>query len=93
MSRAFCFMRLFGVDSDQGSMSEIALTLATTSTPRRPQTLRRWATRAAAPEGQGEQAGRHECVWQREQLPEAVRELVLDEQRLRNDICWSVFDC
>jgi hypothetical protein len=51
------------------------------------------AARAAAPEGQGEQAGRLECAWQREQLPEAVRELVLDDQRLRNDICWSVFDC
>jgi hypothetical protein len=51
------------------------------------------AARAAAPEGQGEQAGRRECAWQREQLPEAVRELVLDDQRLRNDICWSVFDC
>jgi len=22
----------------------------------------------------------------------AIRELVLDDQRLRNDICWSVFD-
>jgi hypothetical protein len=21
------------------------------------------------------------------------RELVLDDQRLRNEICWSVFDC
>jgi hypothetical protein len=51
------------------------------------------AARAAAPEGQGEQAGRHECAWQRAQLPEAVRELVLDDERLRNDICWSVFDC
>ena len=51
------------------------------------------AARAAVPEGQGEQAGRHECAWQREQLPEAVRELVLDDQRLSNDICWSVFDC
>ena len=51
------------------------------------------AARAAAPEGQGEQAGRDECAWQREQLPEAIRELVLDDQRLRNDICWSVFDC
>jgi hypothetical protein len=28
-----------------------------------------------------------------DQLPEAIRELVLDDQRLRNDICWSVFDC
>jgi hypothetical protein len=51
------------------------------------------AARAAAPEGEGERAGRRECQWQREQLPEAIRELVLDDQRLRNDICWSVFDC
>jgi hypothetical protein len=51
------------------------------------------AARAAAPEGQSEQAGRHECAWQRQQLPEAVRELVLDDQRLRNAICWSMFDC
>ncbi len=48
---------------------------------------------AAAPEGEGQSAGRVECRWQREQLPEAIRELVLDDQRLRNDICWSVFDC
>jgi len=51
------------------------------------------AARAAAPDGLGESAGRRECQWQREQLPEAIRELVLDDQRLRNDICWSVFDC
>jgi len=51
------------------------------------------AARAAAPQGAGESAGRLECLWQREQLPDAIRELVLDEQRLRNDICWSVFDC
>ena len=51
------------------------------------------AARAAAPEGRGEQAGRHECAWKREQLPEKVRELVLDDQRLRNGICWSAFDC
>jgi hypothetical protein len=48
---------------------------------------------AAAPEGLSEVAGRLECQWQRDQLPEAIRELVLDDQRLRNDICWSVFDC
>jgi hypothetical protein len=41
----------------------------------------------------GESAGRLECQWQREQLPGAIRELVLDDQRLRNGICWSVFDC
>lgn len=51
------------------------------------------AARAAAPEGGSEAAGRLECQWQRERLPEAIRELVLDDQRLRNDICWSVFDC
>src|SRR5205085_1788993 len=51
------------------------------------------AARAAALEGEGESAGRLECRWQRDQLPEAIRELVLDDQRLRNDICWSVFDC
>jgi hypothetical protein len=51
------------------------------------------AARAAAPEGEGEAAGRLECQWQRDQLAEAIRELVLDDQRLRNDICWSVFDC
>jgi hypothetical protein len=51
------------------------------------------AVRAAAPTGESERAGRRECRWQRAQLPEAIRELVLDDQRLRNDICWSVFDC
>jgi hypothetical protein len=51
------------------------------------------AARAAAPEGESERAGRRECRWQRDQLPEAIRALVLDDQRLRNAICWSVFDC
>jgi len=50
------------------------------------------AVRAAAPDGEGETAGRLECRWQRDQLPDAIRELVLDDERLRNDICWSVFD-
>lgn len=51
------------------------------------------AVRAAAPDGQAERAGRRECQWQREQLPGAIRDLVLDDQRLRNAICWFVFDC
>lgn len=51
------------------------------------------AARAAAPEGESERTGRLECRWQRNQLPDAIRDLVLDDQRLRNDICWSVFDC
>lgn len=50
------------------------------------------AARAAAPEGEGEAARRRECQWQRDRLPAAIRELVLDDQRLRNGICWSVFD-
>ncbi len=51
-----------------------------------------YAIRAAAAAG-GESGGRRECQWQRDQLPEPIRELVLDDQRLRNDLCWSVFDC
>ncbi len=51
------------------------------------------AARAAAPQHESKATGRSECRWQRDQLPEAIRELVLDDQRLRNEICWSVFDC
>src|SRR5215213_1810567 len=51
------------------------------------------AARAAAPGCEGESAGRLECRWQREQLPDAIRELVLEDRRLRNEICWSVFNC
>jgi hypothetical protein len=51
------------------------------------------AVRAAAPPGEADDAGRLECRWQRQQLPDAIRDLVLDDQRLRNEICWSVFDC
>ena len=51
------------------------------------------AVRAAAPEGEGEAAGRLECRWQRDRLPESIRALVLDDQRARNEICWRVFDC
>jgi hypothetical protein len=51
------------------------------------------AARAAAPAGEGERSGRLECRWQRDQLPDAIRALVLDDQRLRNGICWAVFDC
>lgn len=48
------------------------------------------AARAAATDG--EAARRLECQWQRDQLPEAISELVLDDQRVRNNICWSVFE-
>lgn len=51
------------------------------------------AVRAAEPDGERDTAGRLECQWQRDQLPDAIRELVLDDQRVRNEICWSVFVC
>lgn len=50
------------------------------------------AARAAAVEGRTEEAGRIECEWQRAQLPSEIRELVLDDQKMRNEICWYVFD-
>jgi hypothetical protein len=49
------------------------------------------AAQAAAPAAEAESAGRRECEWQRDRLPDAIRSLVLDDQRLRNEICWSVF--
>ena len=51
------------------------------------------AALAAVPEGEREEAGREECEWQRDQLPAQIRELVLGDQRLRNELCWHVFDC
>jgi hypothetical protein len=51
------------------------------------------AARASAPEDESDAAGRLECQWQRAQLPHEIRELVLDDQRLRNALCWFAFDC
>jgi hypothetical protein len=51
------------------------------------------AARAAAPKAERDAAGCQECRWQRAQLPDAIRDLVLDDQRLRNAVCWFVFDC
>ncbi len=51
------------------------------------------AARAAADESDRDEAGRLECQWQREQLPNEIRELVLDDQRLRNEVCWFLFNC
>src|SRR5450759_1892518 len=50
------------------------------------------AARAAAPADEADKAGRAERRWQREQLPQPICELVLDDQRVRNELCWSVFD-
>ena len=51
------------------------------------------AAQAAAPPAEREEAGRLECQWQRAQLRFEIRDLVLDDQRLRNELCWFVFDC
>jgi hypothetical protein len=50
------------------------------------------AVRAAA-DPSGNDVGRAECQWQRSQLPAQIRDLVLDDQRIRNSKCWSLFDC
>lgn len=47
------------------------------------------AVRAEHPEDPD--AGRAERDWQRDQLPPQVRQLVLEDQARRNDICWSAF--
>ena len=47
---------------------------------------------AAAPAGDEEEARRDECRWQRDRLPDEVRDLVLEDQGRRNAICWDVFD-
>ncbi len=49
------------------------------------------AVRAAAPAAERTAAGRQEREWQRAQLPDTIRELVLDDQRLRNEKLWSLF--
>ena len=49
-----------------------------------------YAIRAA--KESSEEAARAECLWQRAQLPDAIRDLVIDDQRLRNEICWFAFD-
>lgn len=49
------------------------------------------AVMCASPIAERESARKDECKWQRGRLPDRIRELVLDDQRLRNDICWRVF--
>jgi hypothetical protein len=49
------------------------------------------AVRALADPDERDDAGRAECRWQRAQLPDEIRDLVLDDQRLRNRKCWSLF--
>ncbi|WP_460976434.1 putative immunity protein [Spirosoma knui] len=51
------------------------------------------AVMASAEENGNAELGRNECQWQRDQLPDEIRELVLDDQKLRNHLCWFVFNC
>jgi hypothetical protein len=51
------------------------------------------AAQAAAPPTQRAWAKREECRWQRARLPVEIRDLVLDDQQRRNELCWVVFDC
>jgi hypothetical protein len=51
------------------------------------------AVRAASPADKRDEAGRIECQWQRERLPEAIRALVLSDEELRNHKFWSLFQC
>lgn len=47
---------------------------------------------AAGPTGQAESVRAGERDWQRDRLPDAVRDLVLEDQARRSGICWHVFD-
>ena len=47
---------------------------------------------SAAPAGHEDEARRAACRWQRDRLPDEVRDLVLEDQRRRNPICWHVLD-
>ena len=47
---------------------------------------------AAAPPGHEADTRASECRWQRDRLPDEVRDLVLEDQHRRNAICWDVFD-
>lgn len=51
------------------------------------------AVRASVEENEKNYMGQKECQWQRDQLPDEIRALVLDDQRLRNHLCWHVFNC
>lgn len=53
-----------------------------------------YAIRAAGAAADGRDAAAARAAerqWQRTQLPAAVRELVLEDQELRNGICWNAF--
>ncbi|GAB4018194.1 putative immunity protein [Spirosoma koreense] len=51
------------------------------------------AVRESVDEQAKDAMAQRECQWQRDQLPATIRELVLDDQIVRNHLCWSVFSC
>ena len=51
------------------------------------------AVRAASTAADRDEAGRLECQWQREHLPDAIRDLVISDEENRNQKMWSLFDC
>jgi len=50
------------------------------------------AVAASVAPDEAEAARLEERDWQRKRLPAEVRDLVLDDQRLRSAICWNAFD-
>lgn len=51
------------------------------------------ALRLVSPASEAQATGERECRWQRERLPDPIRELVLSDQELRRTKFQSVFDC
>jgi hypothetical protein len=51
------------------------------------------AVRAASAPGEAVEQGKHECRWQRDRLPEEIRELVLSDMRMRAKKFGTIFDC
>jgi hypothetical protein len=51
------------------------------------------AVRLAASPSEAVANGERECQWQREQLPDAIRELVLSDEERRNKKLGSFFTC
>ncbi|MBM7369539.1 putative immunity protein [Gordonia hydrophobica] len=50
------------------------------------------AVYSAAQNDSRDEARLTERDWQRAQLPDDLRDFVLDDQRRRNNICWNMFD-
>src|SRR5262245_45097903 len=51
------------------------------------------AVRLSSAAADARTAGERECRWQRQHLPDAIRELVLSDEKRRNKKLWSVFTC